>query len=256
MSVRGICICQGYQTVSVREMCLCRGYQAVSVRVMYLYRGYQTVSVRGICLCRGYQTVSVRVMCLCQGGLSGCVRQRYMYLSGLSGCVRQRYMSVSGLSDCVRQRYMSVSGLSDCVSKRYVHVSVKGVILCQSVSVMEYVSVSIRGINTCQSKSCVCVSQGYKLCQFVSVSVSNKSSGGSCCSGSSRILFAVGWMLSQKSINQHLEVLTVRPIAYQPVFNLCVPDRKSIAPGSGNRLLSSAQWVTNVPAAFVTLTHR
>ena len=71
---------------------------------------------------------------------------------------------------------MSVSGLSDCVSKRYVHVSVKGVILCQSVSVMEYVSVSIRGINTCQSKSCVCVSQGYKSvsvcvsqCQSVSV---------------------------------------------------------------------------------------
>ena len=123
------------------------------------------------------------------------------------------------------------------------YLSQSGVLIRVS---QNHVSVSVRGIN--------CVS----LCQSVSVSVSNNSSGGSCCSGSSRILFAVGWsrVQSQKLINQHLEVLTVRPIAYQPVFNLCVPDRKSIAPGSGNRLLSSAQWVTNVPAAFVTLTHR
>ena len=240
-----------------------------------------------MCLCQGGLSGCVRQRYMYLSGLSDCVRQRNVSVSGLSDCVRQSYVSVSGRAIrlcpsevyvsvravrlcpsevyvCVRairlcpSEVYSVSGLSDCVSKRYVHVSVKGVILCQSVSVMEYVSVSIRGINTCQSKSCVCVSQGYKLCQFVSVSVSNKSSGGSCCSGSSRILFAVGWsrVQSQKLINQHLEVLTVRPIAYQPVFNLCVPDRKSIAPGSGNRLLSSAQWVTNVPAAFVTLTHR
>ena len=64
-----------------------------------------------------------------------------------------------------------------------------------------------------------------------------------------------GWpeVHHQRSIRQHLEIITVRPVAYQLVFNLCVPDRKLPAPRSGNSLLTSAQWVTNVPAAFVML---
>ena len=59
-----------------------------------------------------------------------------------------------------------------CQGYQTVHVSVKGVILCQSVSVMGYASVSVRGINMCQQSHVSVSVRGMNLCQSVSVSVS------------------------------------------------------------------------------------